>query len=44
VQLTDEHGLEFVPSFHRDLVAGVATYAAELHGEAPDLEIVYVRC
>ena len=42
VQLTDEHGLEFVPSFHRDLVAGVATYAAELHGQAPDLEIVYV--
>ena len=41
-QLADEHGLELVPSFHRDLVAGVATYAAELHEQAPDLEIVYV--
>ena len=35
-------GLEFVPSFHPDLVAGVATYALELLRTAPDLEILYV--
>jgi threonine dehydratase len=31
-----------VPSFHRDLVAGVATYAAELHEQVPDLDVIYV--
>jgi len=35
-------GLEPVPSFHRDLVAGVATYAAELHDRVPELDVVYV--
>jgi len=35
-------GLEFVPSFHPDLVMGVATYALELLRKAPDLEILYV--
>ena len=40
--LAEEHGLHMVPSFHRDLVAGVATYAAELHEQAPDLDVVYV--
>ena len=35
-------GLEFVPSFHPDLVTGVATYALELLRKAPDLEILYV--
>jgi threonine dehydratase len=35
-------GLEFVPSFHRDLVMGVATYALELFRKAPDLEVLYV--
>src|SRR3954451_1162933 len=30
-RLAEERGLELVPSFHRNLVAGVATYAAELH-------------
>jgi threonine dehydratase len=35
-------GLEFVPSFHRDLVIGVATYALELLRKAPDLDILYV--
>lgn len=42
VRLAEERGLELVPSFHRDLVAGVATYAAELHEQAPDLDVVYV--
>ncbi len=35
-------GLEFVPSFHPDLVLGVATYALELMGKAPDLDVLYV--
>jgi len=35
-------GLEFVPSFHPDLVTGVATYALELLRTAPDLDILYV--
>jgi threonine dehydratase len=35
-------GLEFVPSFHPDLVTGVATYALELLRQAPDLDVLYV--
>jgi threonine dehydratase len=35
-------GLEFVPSFHPDLVLGVATYAFELFKTAPDLDVLYV--
>ncbi|MGA7070781.1 threonine dehydratase [Bradyrhizobium sp.] len=35
-------GLELVPSFHPDLVLGVATYALELFRAASDLEILYV--
>jgi threonine dehydratase len=35
-------GLHFVPSFHPDLVLGVATYAFELFRAAPDLDAVYV--
>ena len=31
-------GLHFVPSFHRDLVMGVATYALELFHAAPPLD------
>lgn len=42
MELADERGLEMVPSFHPDLVAGVATYAAELHEQAPDLDVIYV--
>jgi len=37
-----EHGLIYAPSFHPDLVAGVATYAVELFGAHPDVETVYV--
>jgi threonine dehydratase len=37
-----ERGLHFIPSFHRDLVAGVASYALELFRAVPDLERVYV--
>jgi threonine dehydratase len=35
-------GFEFVPSFHPDLVTGVATYALELLRQAPDLDVLYV--
>jgi threonine dehydratase len=35
-------GLELVPSFHPDLVMGVATYALELLRKAPDLDLLYV--
>jgi threonine dehydratase len=34
--------LEIVPSFHPDLVLGVATYAQELFDAVPDLDTVYV--
>ena len=40
--LAERRGYEFVPSFHRDLVTGVATYAHELFEAAPDLDVVYV--
>ncbi len=42
IRLAEEHGLHMVPSFHRDLVAGVATGATELHEQAGDLDVVYV--
>jgi threonine dehydratase len=35
-------GLHMVPSFHPDLVLGVATYALELLRKAPDLDVLYV--
>ena len=42
IQLAGERGLAMVPSFHRDLVAGVASYALELFRAAPPLDTVYV--
>lgn len=42
MRLAEERGLTMVPSFHRDLVRGVATYALELFRAAPALETVYV--
>ena len=38
----ERDGLEFVPSFHPDLVLGVATYALELFRKADDLDVLYV--
>ncbi|MEY9754354.1 threonine dehydratase [Bradyrhizobium yuanmingense] len=35
-------GLHVVPSFHPDLVLGVATYALELFRAVPDLDVLYV--
>jgi threonine dehydratase len=40
--LAEEKGLAMVPSFHRDLVCGVATYAMELFRAASPLDTVYV--
>jgi threonine dehydratase len=41
-RLAEEQGLAMVPSFHRDLVLGVASYALELFRGAPPLDTVYV--
>src|SRR6516164_8452512 len=42
VRIAVERGLEFAPSFHRDFVVGVATYAHELFMAVGDLDTVYV--
>lgn len=42
VRLGDERGLEIVPPFHPDLVAGVSTYAKELFDATGELDAVYV--
>jgi threonine dehydratase len=41
-QIQNERGYHYVPSFHRDLVKGVATYALELLQSFADLDVVYV--
>lgn len=41
-RLADQRGLHRIPSFHRDLVRGVATYWMELMVAQPDLDIVFV--
>jgi threonine dehydratase len=40
-KFAEERGYHFVPSFHQDLVKGVATYALELFQSVPDLDAVY---
>jgi threonine dehydratase len=40
--LADERGWTMVPSFHPHLVEGVASYALELFGAVPALDVVYV--
>lgn len=42
LEYAQEHGLEPVPPFHRDLVLGVSTYAHELFVGADPLDTVYV--
>ena len=42
VELQRERGYHFVPSFHREIVKGVATYALELFTSRADLDVVYV--
>jgi threonine dehydratase len=41
-KLADENGWHFVPSNHRDIVKGVATYWLEFFSAVSDLDIVYV--
>ncbi|NIE74285.1 threonine dehydratase [Pantoea sp. Tr-811] len=41
-RLADELGYDMVPSFHPELVRGVATYALELFESVDDLDCVYV--
>ena len=41
-QLAADQGLDMIPSFQPDLVAGVATYAHELFTAAGELDVVYV--
>jgi threonine dehydratase len=38
----ESEGLHMVPSFHRNIVLGVATYGLELFRAAPDLDVLYV--
>ncbi|WP_024520331.1 threonine dehydratase [Bradyrhizobium sp. Tv2a-2] len=38
----EREGLHMVPSFHADLVLGVATYALEFFRAAADLDVLYV--
>jgi threonine dehydratase len=40
-KLSAERGYHYVPSFHADVVKGVATYALEMFTAKPDLEAVY---
>jgi threonine dehydratase len=40
--IADEEGLLFAPSFHADLVVGVATWAHEMFRAAPPLDALYV--
>ena len=42
IRIAAERGLEYAPSFHRDFVIGVATYAHELFSAVDDLDTVYV--
>jgi threonine dehydratase len=41
-RIAEERGYHFVPSFHPELVRGVATYAHELFCSVPGLAVVYV--
>jgi len=41
-EIQRQRGYHFVPSFHRELVKGVATYAHELFESHDDLDVVYV--
>ena len=41
-KLAAEHGLHFIPPYHRDFLKGVATYWLELFEAVPDLDFAYV--
>jgi threonine dehydratase len=40
--LAHEHGWHFVPSYHRNIVKGVATYWLEFFSAVPNIDVVYV--
>lgn len=42
MRVATAQGLHMIPSFHRDLVIGVGTYALEMFREAANLHAVYV--
>ncbi|MCV0426056.1 MAG: threonine dehydratase [Roseibium sp.] len=42
VKIARESGYLMVPSFHKNIVLGVATYALEFFRAHPDLDVVYV--
>ena len=42
LRLAADRDLEYAPTFHRDLVLGVATHAHELFTAVDDLDTVYV--
>ena len=42
MRLAEQENLTFAPSFHRDLVLGVSTWALELLEAAPGLDVLYV--
>lgn len=42
MQMAQDRGLDFIPSFGKELVMGVSTYAHELFRAAGDLDAVYV--
>ncbi len=42
IQLAHDRGAHMVPSFHPDLLRGVATYWWELLKAAPELDVIYV--
>ena len=41
-EIQKQRDYHYVPSFHRDLVRGVATYAHELFSSFADLDVIYV--
>jgi threonine dehydratase len=41
-KLAGQHGWHFVPSYHRDIVKGVATYWLEFFSAVRNLDVVYV--
>jgi len=42
IRIASERGLDYAPSFHRDFVLGVATYAHELFRAVDDVDTIYV--
>ena len=41
-KLAEQHGWHFVPSYHRDILKGVATYWMEFFSAVAAVDVVYV--